>query len=343
MSTILTCYNNHWALRTGPEDWWTVVIRRIVQAMDEHGEVPQVRNYFVAHEGKKQLEVIVGRNLSNSDYSWLFLQFSDKVKENLKNPSYLDIITNDFSSSTSEQKMISNIMLMSSLRSYFEFSFVTACGIPGVEMKGTQNDWAMLLDKINRLESLLSPINKYLHLTEWFKKARNIFHKLYETYKGNPDAVWWSNILSWTERNRSGQHSYFSGWFPEFFGATNEPEDYLAFPSDLVTVPVHISDTHNPPPVEDDAILDAGIIGFNVENGRNSQNYPVVEPKHAWSLLLPETSSVADRLTGAVDITKVYTLCFDCMKHGLPPKHTLKLPLVLRRDKLREHYKSYHP
>ncbi|CAL4068144.1 unnamed protein product, partial [Meganyctiphanes norvegica] len=171
-------------------------------------------------------------------------------------------------------------------------------GIPGVEMKGTQTDWYNLLDKINRLQSLLTPINKYLHLTPWFKNATKVFNNLYETYKGNPNAEWWSNILSWTERHGSGQHSYFSGWFPDFFGAKNEPGDYLAFPSDLVTVPIHISDTHNPPPVEDDAILVAGIIGFNVENGTNSQNYPVVEPKHAWSLLLPETSPVADRLTG---------------------------------------------
>ena len=26
-STILACYNNHWVLRTSPDDWWYVIVR----------------------------------------------------------------------------------------------------------------------------------------------------------------------------------------------------------------------------------------------------------------------------------------------------------------------------
>ncbi|CAL4157138.1 unnamed protein product, partial [Meganyctiphanes norvegica] len=247
------------------------------------------------HEGKKKLEVIVGPTLSNINYNWLFSQFSKGIRANVKIPSFVDIIQNDFSSSTDEQTMISQIMLMSSVKNYFEYGFSTACGIPGVEMKGTEEDWVKLVDKINKLEKLLTPINKQLHLKEMFNTTKTVFANLLDTYKGNPNIEWWGNILSWNQRWGSGARSYWSGWFPEFFGASDRPGDLIHFPSDLVTVPVHISDFNNPPPVEDNGILVAGIVGFNVEERERA---PVVEPKHAWSLLLPENSKVAERLTG---------------------------------------------
>jgi len=293
MSAVLTCYNNHWVLRTGPEDWWIVVIRNIVQAMDDYGQVPEVREFFVEHEGKKKLDVIVGPTLSNVDYNWLFSQFSDRIRANIKIPGYVDIIENDFSCSTNEQTMISQIMLMSSVKNYFQFGMSTSCGIPGVEMKGTEEDWIKLVDKINRLESLLAPIMPYLHLKDWFSTTKTVFVNLLDTYKGKPNTEWWGNILSWEERWGSGMSPHWSGWFPRFVGATYHPGHFVDFPSDLVTVPLHISDYNNAPPVEDDGILMAGIVGFNVEEGVRA---PVVEPKHAWSLLLPVDSPVADRL-----------------------------------------------
>ena len=35
-STILACYNNHWVLRTSPDDWWNVIVRNVAAAIDEN-------------------------------------------------------------------------------------------------------------------------------------------------------------------------------------------------------------------------------------------------------------------------------------------------------------------
>ena len=32
-SAVLACYNNHWTLRTSPDDWWNVIVRNVAQAM----------------------------------------------------------------------------------------------------------------------------------------------------------------------------------------------------------------------------------------------------------------------------------------------------------------------
>ena len=54
-STILACYNNHWVLRTCADDWWNVMVRNVAQAIDDNGEKNKVRNFFVEHEGKKNI------------------------------------------------------------------------------------------------------------------------------------------------------------------------------------------------------------------------------------------------------------------------------------------------
>ena len=82
-STILACYNNHWVLRTSPDDWWNVIVRNIAQAVDTNGEKNKVRDFFVNHEGKKTIEVVLPGRLDQVDYSWLFNQFSEGIRMNI--------------------------------------------------------------------------------------------------------------------------------------------------------------------------------------------------------------------------------------------------------------------
>ena len=58
-STIMECYNNHWALKTAPDDWWCTIIRTIAIAIDDNSKNEKVRKLFVDHEGKKKLSVDV--------------------------------------------------------------------------------------------------------------------------------------------------------------------------------------------------------------------------------------------------------------------------------------------
>ena len=58
-SAVLAAYNNHWKLRTSPDDWWFCVVKKVSLAIDENAEKPAVRDLFVNHEGKKILSVDV--------------------------------------------------------------------------------------------------------------------------------------------------------------------------------------------------------------------------------------------------------------------------------------------
>jgi len=291
-STILACYNNHWTLRTSPDDWWNVIVKTVANGVDSNGNKEAVRSFFVDHQGKKKIEVILPGRLDNVDYSWLFDQFSKGIRSNIKTPGYVDLMEADFSTTGPNQLIASQIMVMSSLQKYFDYGFRTLCGIPGVEMKGTEQDWIKMISDIKKLEELLAPILQHIGLEEWFRTTIVMLHKLLDTYQGNPDTDWWSHILSFNKRYGSGARQWWSGWMIDFLNA-GCAEKFHDFPSGVVSVPLRIKDEIYGPPVEDTGELVAGTFGFTVDKGERA---PVVEAKQGWALLLPRGSPVIARM-----------------------------------------------
>eukprot|EP00092_Neocalanus_flemingeri_P085556 GFUD01107661.1.p1 GENE.GFUD01107661.1~~GFUD01107661.1.p1 ORF type:complete len:425 (-),score=138.15 GFUD01107661.1:503-1777(-) len=293
-SAILACYNNHWVLRTSPNDWWNVIVRNVAQAVDDNGDKERVRQLFVDHEGKKKIEVILP-HLATVDYSWLFDQFSRGIKNNVKVPGYVDLMQADFSTTTPHQLISSQVMLMSSLQKYFSYGFGTLCGIPGVEMKGTREDWVKLIEKTRELGELLKPVMEDIDLGDWFKTTETILQKLLDTFNGSPDKEWWSHILSWNQTYGSGARSWWNGWMIDFLraGRAENPRD---FQSGTVSVPVHIFEDGGP---EDDGLLVAGTVGYTVQEQEVAGGRaPVVEARQSWVLLLPKGSPITPYLTG---------------------------------------------
>jgi len=291
-STILACYNNHWTLRTSPDDWWNVIVKTVANAVDSNGNKEPVRHFFVDHQGKKPIEVILPGRLDNVDYSWLFDQFSKGIRSNIKTPGYVDLMEADFSTTGPNQLIASQIMVMSSVQKYFSYGIRTLCGIPGVEMKGTEQDWIKMIANTKNLEELLAPILKHIGLEEWFRKTIAMLWKLLDTFKGNPDTDWWSHILSFNKRYGSGARQWWSGWMIDFLNA-GSAETLKDFPSGVVSVPVKIKDVIGGPPVEDKGELVAGTFGFTVDEGERA---PVVEAKQGWALLLPKGSPIIARM-----------------------------------------------
>jgi len=287
-STILACYNNHWTLRTSPDDWWNVIVKTVASAVDTNGDKKPVRKFFVDHQGKKTIEVLLPGRLDNVDYKWLFDQFSEGIRKNIKTPGYVDLLEADFTTTGPNQLIASQIMVMSSVQKYFEFCCTTCCGIPGVEMKGTEQDWIKMITDAKKLEKLLVPILEDIGLVEWFRKTIAMLQKLLETFQGNPDTEWWSHILSYNHTYGSGARAWWSGWMIDFLNA-GSAEKFKDFPSGVVSVPLKITDES----VHDTGELIAGTFGFTVHKGERA---PVVQAKQGWALLLPKGSPLIARL-----------------------------------------------
>jgi len=296
LSTIYEAYGNHYNLRTGPEDWWYTIIQTVALAIDENSKSDKVRQFFVQHEGKKELEVIVGPpplNLDSLDYTWLFDQFSQKIEENINVPEYVQQMIPDFSTTTSVHRIVSQITLMTSVQEFFEYSVGTLCGIPAIEMKGETQDWMNLKKKIKALRKTLEPIEDdiglgkrqfgYVKQHSWWNNVEKIAEKLLDTFEGNPDEEWWSKII--TEKSYGSGSPDFNGWFMEKLLNIRNAKTIGSAPSGLVSIPMKFSD---PGRNEKGAVI-AGMAGYKFHHPEREFR-PAVEPMHGWSLLLEPNS-----------------------------------------------------
>ena len=129
------------------------------------------------------------------DYNWFFQAMISQITHNINKPEYTSLMKADFSQSTSVDRIVNNIMLMYSFKEYFEYRMMLMCGIPGVVMLGSEDDWLSLLEKLVKVEELLKPLEDVLQLGDWFKSSQAVLQNLLETYRGNPDKDWWSRIV----------------------------------------------------------------------------------------------------------------------------------------------------
>jgi len=284
LSTVLDAYNNHFILRTGPDDWWATIITTVSLAIDDNAKKTSVRDFFVAHQGQKTLSVKVGPSIYGVDYSWFFDQMSQKIRENIKVKDYVDQMEPDFTTSTGINRIVAQIMLMNSVQEYFAFSMVLGCGIPYVDMKGTREDWVKLGDKVKALGETLKPIHSDIELYGWFDKVEVITDNLLKTFDGKLDddlINWWSTVI--TEEEYGSGMSSFKGWFMVDLLNKHDAENIGNAPSGLVAVPMTVTDGQ----LTEEAAVVAGMVGYNYYRG---EVFPILEPVHGWSLLLNETS-----------------------------------------------------
>ena len=76
-----------------------------------------------------------------------------------------------------------------------------SCGIPGVSMLGSEEDWRRLVDKLEKVEVLLQPIEDVLQLGDWFSSCKGVLKKLLETYQGRYNKLY---------RNYQSNNNYYS-------------------------------------------------------------------------------------------------------------------------------------
>ena len=136
-------YKNHWVLRTKPDDWFFPVIRRIAQVVDDNAFHPEVLAYLGRGKPKSELRVNFNRGFEK-----MFEELSLQIQRNLVTSEYakvelelflntllikiLKVFEANFSTTTPNDRLVSQLILMSSVQKYFNFNTYIACGIPEV-------------------------------------------------------------------------------------------------------------------------------------------------------------------------------------------------------------------
>jgi len=290
-ASVLQAYKNHWVLRTSPDDWFFPVIRRIAQEVDENALHPEVEAYLGRGRPKSELRVNFNRGFDK-----MFEELSLQISKNLVTSEYAKVFEANFSTTTPNDRLVSQLILMSSVQKYFNFNTYIACGIPEVELLGTEEDWRNLIVKLQDIKKVLSPIAGPLgNITSYFDDiVAPVYQNLLNTFLGKPDKVWWNDIVLrqakveqvCTKLKKVVER--WDGWLVEFLnGEKNQEMRDIA--SGLLTVPLKVDNTMFN--ISYEATLVAGQIGFSL----HEETVPVVEPFAGWAMLTTQDTHLAVR------------------------------------------------
>ena len=214
---MVKAYAEHKSVTLSPDMMWLLISQGFARYVNAHSE--ELRSQLVYHEGKQDLAVETKDDLLSSEADWgkLMNNFSKEIERHTKG-EVAQVLAADFSTTTSVERIASQITLMESMKSYFDYLAVRlGCGIPSVTLQGTPDDWRAVLSKTQKL-------GQY-GLSEWTQSLEPILNEFIKTAEGKPNQRFWQEMVKKqrvdglaTVRPCSGDRpTMLDGWILKFF------------------------------------------------------------------------------------------------------------------------------
>ncbi|KAI0325323.1 hypothetical protein GY45DRAFT_1261031 [Cubamyces sp. BRFM 1775] len=202
----LEAYGSHNHLRVRPDDVWIAILTQLCFYVNAHAEA--LRGYFVAHAAKRRLVVEADGNRHTVDFGRMSRDMTKQIQKNVVDGTLVEWILPDFTTTTLNDKTICSVVMMSTLKTYFEYIFDLRCGLPTITLDGTKADWQRILDRLDRLYEFGD------EPSVWANMLRPILQRFVSAFDGQTDTAFWQHIV-YRQEVMSGEDN-ISGWITAF-------------------------------------------------------------------------------------------------------------------------------
>ncbi|KAF7333295.1 hypothetical protein MSAN_02424600 [Mycena sanguinolenta] len=214
VATVLDAYTQDRALVIRPDDVWLAILCQFNFFVNGPGRAELLRANFVAHEGKQELVITaMPATRYTVDFGSIARQMADLVEKNVVDPTLRAWATPDFTTTTQNDRTVSAVMLMATLKQYFDYTVILfGCGIPRVTLEGEKSDWENILDRLEKLKEY------GLETTAWYHLLRPVISRFVGAFDDptNPENVdFWQRVAHFTPGG-SGMGNYYTGWISAF-------------------------------------------------------------------------------------------------------------------------------
>ena len=218
---IVQAFADHRSLVLSPDMMWLLIGQGFSRYVNAHSE--ELRDKLVHHQGKMVLKVEKDNDVLNpakGDWAQLLNDFSSMIADNTKG-DVADMMTADFSTTGMDERIASQITLMETVKTYFDFwNVAITCGIPTITLEGTPEDWQKVREKARGL-------SKY-GLERWANELDPILAEFVKASEGKPNQAFWENMVmkdrvekfkskKWCGGYVPNETTHLDGWFLKFF------------------------------------------------------------------------------------------------------------------------------
>jgi len=185
--TVVRAYAEHRPLVLSPDMVWVLISQGFARYVNAHPE--EMRDKLVSHSDKLDLVVQSDKELLSEDANWekMMADFTAQIKECTKG-DIAKTITADFSTTGITERITSQITLMETMKSYFDYVIhYMGCGIPNITLTGTPKDWKSVVKKTQRLGTYA--------LSEWTATLVPILTEFVKASEGKPNQSFWQKMV----------------------------------------------------------------------------------------------------------------------------------------------------
>ena len=208
-------FAQHYPLVISPDDIWLAISQGFAAHVTNNAE--DLRKQFVAHEGKKQIEIYRDGFVKGSPNDWpgCFGEFSDRIALHIGKKR--DLLVGSYSTTGPIERAASELVLMDCMSSYFEYGVTTCCGIPRITLLGTLEDWRSIRTRAKVLGEFCCG--------GWIDTLVPVLDEFVSAFQGSINGTFWQSFYN--ENGGSGG-PFVSGainaFFPYLLDRTGKPK-----------------------------------------------------------------------------------------------------------------------
>lgn len=219
----------HLVLR--PDDVWLAILTQF--SFYVNGASDELRQKFVSHEGKKTISVdVTPLKFHDIDIGKLSVLFTESLKSEVKNgEEVVSWLLPRFSTTTDTDGAVAAMVLMSSMKSYFEYLMLCGCGFPSVTLQGSREDWVNIRKRLCRFAEYGSDAAEW---SVYLEKILDYMLLSFDEPESPAVKEFWMNVRHAAGEDGSLDRCTMSGWITAFCFWTQEGKRSYAYTDDVL-------------------------------------------------------------------------------------------------------------
>lgn len=197
-AAIHQAFDQHRALTISPDAVWVTILQGLAHHVHLHSE--KLRKKLVTHSGRKKLEVQVDIDPASPESDWAMVIEALGERLNIEVAGSEHLLA-DFTTTSTLERLVSQVCLLDVYESYFEYVATTGCGFPAITLTGTPEDWLRLRQKIELLDSY--------DIDFWLPHLREIADHFVRASRGDVDLSVWKDMY---KKADGYGHDAINGW-----------------------------------------------------------------------------------------------------------------------------------
>jgi hypothetical protein len=207
VSAVSLAFAEHRPLALSPDMIWLLITQGVAQHINLNAE--RFRSKLVAHEGKKEIKVLVDWTIPKpEDWERVVRQIAEAARKEM-NEKAQTLFLATFSTTGPVEAAVSQIVLLDAVQRFFDYRVNRICGIPSITLEGSVSDWESI--------ALRAEAFAALDLDWWIKPLRPVLRQFVDAAGGRVDVQFWRSIYRIYDGMACRRPETALGWIYTFF------------------------------------------------------------------------------------------------------------------------------